>query len=116
MLFEEAKLYSSILHYIIFITLFISVCLYKNKGLVSFITRFYISLGIWALICFLIDGCPITLLENEFSLHYYGRPFYENYNFGRTDIKYLLTWHILYIPLIVVLIIKAVNYLTKDVI
>lgn len=114
MLFEEAKLYSSILHYIIFITAFISVCLYKNKGIFSFVQRFYIALGVWALICIIVNGCPLTMLENEISLHYYGKPFYEDYNFSRTDIKYILTWHILYIPLIVVLIIKAVNYITRD--
>ena len=111
MLFEKARILSEVLHYIISISILAFICLYKNRDLLKGIIRFYIAAAAWAILCYIINGCPLSHLENVISLHYYNKLFYENYGFERTDIKYLLGWKQFYIPLALALIIYTIKFI-----
>lgn len=109
--FEQAKLFSSIVHYAIALSLLIFYSVYKNKGLINMALKFYIAIAVWASICIIFDGCPLTLAENLISSRLYGIPFYPDYSFDTTDIKHLLAYRPFYYPLILLLVTLAIQYI-----
>lgn len=119
MTFEEWKYFTSIAHYIVVIGVFFSLVLFgcwrKGYDLETFITRFYIVFFAWIGITFALDGCPVTLIENKLAVKFWGKPFYPEYGFGQTDAFMWLTYPKIYLPLVLLLIIKGVTLLSKNI-
>lgn len=110
MSFEQAKLISSIAHYSISIFILIFGMLYRHGGFINIIFRFYGLVIVWACICIIFNGCPLTRLENWASYNIYKIPFYPDYSFNSTDIKWLLIRSQFYYPLALALIALGIKY------
>lgn len=104
--FEEAKYWYSIIHYCLFIGFFTIIILVKNKGVFNSIIRFYVVVIIWASICYINNGCPLTYLENYISCRNYGMEFYQDYGFDQTDVKILISYPQFWYPLFIASFIK----------
>lgn len=119
MTFEECKNITTIIHYALVLLVFFSIVLFgvwrKKYTIETFIIRFYIVFFIWIGIVFVLDGCPITLIENKLAVKFWGRPFYPEYGFGQTDAFMWLTYPKIYLPLVILLVIKGVTYLSKKI-
>lgn len=112
--FEVAKLTTSIIHYACFVSAFIFACYYKSKSISYFFYKFYILISLWAVVCFMANGCPLTHLENRYAMYKFGVPFYPEYTFNQSNIYSIITWAPLYIPLCVVLFINLTEHFTKN--
>lgn len=119
MTFEECKEITSISHYIVVSIVFFSIVLWgvwrKKYTIETFIIRFYVMFFAWIGLTFALDGCPVTLLENQLAVKFWGKPFYPEYGFGQTDAFMWLRYPKIYLPLVVLLVIKGVNILSKKI-
>lgn len=104
MSFDLALKVSEVLHYsLVLIPLFLFI-IRTYKNFISLVLKSYLIFFIWGVICYIFQGCPLTLSENWLSTQIYGKPFYPNYVFKNTDFYYLATNTDFYIPGVLVLI------------
>lgn len=119
MTFEECKHITTIVHYVVVTLLFFSIVLYgfwkKEYTIETLIIRFYVVFFTWIGITFLLDGCPVTLIENKLAVKFWGKPFYPEYGFGQTDAFMWLTYPKIYLPLLLLLVTKGVTFLSKKI-
>lgn len=119
MTFEECRDITSVAHYIVVSVVFFSIVLWgcwrKNYGIQKFIIRFYVMFFAWIGLTFMLDGCPVTLMENKLAVKFWGKPFYPEYGFGQTDAFMWLTYPKIYLPLLILLVIKGVTLLSKKI-
>ena len=113
MTFETAHIVTTTIHYIISISILLSGTFVRNTDFLSAVFRFYLCVFIWAVICYLNNGCPFTQMENEIALHFYGKPFYENYGYNDTNVKALISWPVFYYPAIASLLIFIVKRISN---
>lgn len=107
--YETAALLSEGLHYTIALSIS-GLILFRNyKNFVNLVIKFYLMFFIWGILCYILQGCPITLFENWVSNSIYGKPFYPNYTFSDSDFNYIITNTDFYIPAILILIVAMVN-------
>lgn len=113
--FELARTVSEIMHYAIVLILTGLFIIKSYKNFINFVLKFYIIFFIWGIVCFIFQGCPITLFENWISTKIYGQPFYPNYQFTDTDFYYMITNSDFYIPGVLMLVaILIKNKFNKD--
>lgn len=115
MTYETAALISEILHYVLVLS-FIVLMLFKSyKNFINLIIKIYLIFILWGFLCYIFQGCPITLFENWLSKSIYEKPFYPDYTFNNSDFYYLITNTDFYIPgLLGIVLILVDKFKDKD--
>lgn len=113
--FETASALSEVLHYVLVLGLTLLFVIKTYKNFINLVIKFYFIFFTWGALCFIFQGCPITLFENWLSTIIYGKPFYPDYQFTSSDFYYLITNKDFYIPGVLVLVTTLItNKFNKD--
>lgn len=108
--FELASIISEVLHYFIVLTI-TGLIIYKNyENFTKLVINFYFICFVWGIICYIFQGCPITIFENWLFTIIYDKPRYPDYQFTDTDFYFLITNFYFYIPAVLALV---GTYITK---